>query len=257
MLKSAIGNYLREIRRDSPLSLWPLWDSSTNATDQSGTNPGTYNGTYVQGMAGPSTIPFSRSVQFDGSTSNITASTFTLAAYTWELWIKSSLTVITGSGIKQPLLNGTTASGAWGYSYTHTNASFNNAAFHQNSSGTFFASALPTTPPLNVWNYVVGTWDGTSIFTSYLNGVQGASNSGVTSAKAPTANFSIGGVSTVFQACNCAYVAVYNYALSSSRIQAHYNAGLGKLGPRRRIIVALSANAGGLLLKRRRQMLVA
>src|SRR5262249_17459413 len=83
-------------------------------------------------------------------------------------WIFNGNVAIAGvQNRKVWAMGGTSDSG--GFFWDHTNAIYQQAFYHQNSGGTYFACKLATTLQLGVWYHVVGVWDGTNSLKAYLN----------------------------------------------------------------------------------------
>lgn len=223
------GGYGAVISGDSPVAFWPL--DETNGTTAYDIFSGAYNGTYVngptQGVAG-ATGNTGTAVDFDGSSQYVdlgNPSGLNLTGQiTFEAWIYpeatsgdrdifgrgDSFSPVTGE-IFLRIENGTYEVGAW------------------NGNNTYDASFAMPPGDLNTWVYIAGTYDGTQ-WNLYRDGV--LENSGGTGL-APMnlevswaiADGTASGNNRNFQGA-IQDAAIYGYALSSSRISAHYQAGI-------------------------------
>lgn len=104
---------------------------------------------------------------FNGTSDNINfAAPPITSAFTFSFWLKGASQPTT-INVTQPLMNGTNNN--FGFSWNHTISSFEQAAFVQNGSASFFAAKLTTSLAASIWYHVVGRWDGSNI-TAWLNG---------------------------------------------------------------------------------------
>jgi hypothetical protein len=209
----------QEILRDQPVGYWPL-DTLGFARDfraAASLSPGAYTGTFSP-IAGPFGTG-SSALLFDGLTGGMSVATPLPAptAYTWEFWIWSD-TLPTTSASSQPATNGPGATATMGFSWSHPSSSFENAAFHQNSGGGFFSSAMPSTPAASRWHHMAGTWDGSTLI-AWLNGVMGTPAATTGSILSASTFYVANNTSNIFPG-RMAHVALFNYALSPARIAA-------------------------------------
>jgi RHS repeat-associated protein len=94
------------------------------------------------------------------------------------------------------------------------------------NSTTNVAAITPTAVPLNTWEHVVGTFDGTTI-TLYLNGVMVDQHSVSVTMATGSGGIGIGADTNGGNPWNGRLdeVAIYDSTLPASRVQAHFNAG--------------------------------
>jgi Concanavalin A-like lectin/glucanases superfamily len=209
------STYDTTILADTPVGYWPLNEiSSTIAYDTTGNgHNGVYTGGFTLGQTGIGDGDYS--VLLDGSTGYIDipgSVDFQPAALSIEFWSKvanttsgqlamSSYNVINVDGFYvQGTTPGAQTSGVVGSSTVE--------------AGTITA---------DIWEYIVLTWDGTTLLL-YVDG----STVGSTPASSTwvgTPDLLLGsGASNYFVSGNLAKCAFYNYALSSEQISTHYAA---------------------------------
>jgi hypothetical protein len=228
-------SYDNTILADSPVAFWPMNESSgTVATDlTANAHNGTYNNGPTLGVAGPVSdgeTGVSFSVATNQNQHVAPSFLFKSATATIEAWVKIAAAPSVARGIagcSDGLANATTDKNLYVgtdgklYFYAYDGASKNSSAP---------TSALPT----GSWVHVVGVVDGVNIIT-YVNGAQvGSTACGNTFAGYTVNNFFIAapanttalvtGAAADYFDGSIAKVALYNYALSSTKIAAHYNA---------------------------------
>lgn len=231
-------NYSTQVQSDNPVVYYRTNEpSGTTAVDSSGNG---YNGTYGSsvtlggtGLVSGDTAPSfpggtaSSSTVLQSSTNSALAPT---GSFSVEFWVNVPSTVTSD----QFLWAQTYASGASYY-----------PAYIQLESGSppFFTVQINTTngvvatypaAVLGAKNHVVATWNGTTL-TAYVNGVSAGTATGsgsLTNYSSPYAGFTFGGPGAGHTGFSGALgeFALYNTALSSSRVLAHYNAGSGATG---------------------------
>lgn len=219
--------YLAAVLVDAPVRLWGLQETSGTTAADASTNAAaaTYNGTYLLGD-GNGPIPGSKAARFGGTNSEITqasaAATNITGDLTLECWVflasATTFSFLIGKG---------GGSGATPYALYVDNSGV--ISFQAISSGGASQIMLATFKMLpNVWQYFAVTRSGTTV-TFYLNGtlvntvtqtVTPATNTTTVSLGSRTDHYTyFGGL--------MAYAAIYDAALSATRIAAHYSAGRG------------------------------
>lgn len=213
-----LANYVAAVMADTPRAFYKMQDTSGNPQDSSGnglhitTTTGSPN--YASGL-GPFTswrcIGCGPSVGFSRAAVQTQTDNFTM-----EMWM--DLNSISGNG-KIPL--GTFGSGqAIGID---TDRKIFGSAFGVG----VLADAAAALPSAGTWTHIVvlrrsGTWE------YYLNGAVDTANAGTTAPSGTPTTTQIHNQSQI--TCNYAMVAIYNTALSSARIAAHYAAAGNGLG---------------------------
>jgi hypothetical protein len=221
-------SYSSTILADTPLFYYRMDQTSGNFTDSSGHGyTGTVTGTPTYSQTGALSGDSDTCAKFPGSAYVTVASGATVStAVTLECWIKSSGTI---SAYNRFLDNGypindhkgievmvaPPADGSMGYVNLGLGTSY---------TGTNFGTGVFVT---NTWYYLVVTYDGTTL-KIYLNGSLNTSMTQTGCNVANVTNFHIASDSSGSQdfAGWLDEVAVYSYALSSSQVTTHYNAGI-------------------------------
>lgn len=216
-------SYATNVANDTPIAYWRLGESSgTDAVNNISSN---YTGTYVNspllGQTGALNNDANTSVTFDGTSSYTTVSynsALNSSQFSIEAWVYPT----GGSGYRGIVSNRSYPNG-WVF-YIDSNDDF---AFWVNND-TAMASLIGPSVTLNTWSHLVGTFDGTNA-RFYVNGTL-QSTQAITSYLANTsAALTIGqgdvGSNFFFQG-TIDEVALYPSALSSSRIDAHYQSGI-------------------------------
>src|SRR5215831_13149284 len=149
---------------------WQMDEASgTTAADSKGTATLTYSGTYTLNQA--SFAPANKCVSFGGATAGSGAAVAALqpANVTVEIWIKPSSVTDVRSLVCSNYYPG---SGNIGYElgWNVTGGSTGNLQFGGLTAAWHTATMTGTGVTLNVWNHVVGTYDGSNL-KLYVNGV--------------------------------------------------------------------------------------
>ena len=224
---SGSATYQSTILTDAPVGYWRLGEpSGTTATDAgSGAHNGTYTNTPTLGVTGALTGNTDTAVTFaSGSAQRVAIAanpTTVIDNFALECWVKlPSLTV----QFAQFVYNGGTNDG-WGVGIGDGGGGTGLLLMGTFGGVSFFSSGY-TFADTN-WHHVVMTREsGTTKF--YVDGVQ----TGSTSAAVPTAP--AGAIAQIASQNSIRpfngsldEVAVYNTALTSTKVSTHYNAGLG------------------------------
>ncbi len=221
--------YAQTVMSDSPLSYWRFGESNgTVANDSAGTTNGTYLAGFTLGATGAIANDTNTAVLFDGMSGYASmGASFNFggtSSMTIELWIKpapadSSYRRI----ISKETIDG---NGREGYLIGYEGA--NNLSFERFQSGAETAIGGVITPTVS--SFVGATFDGTTMII-YVNGAVVQSSAAPQAIATFNDAFNVATYSTEMTA-DCFQgtvdeVAVYNHALASQRIQAHYRAGTG------------------------------
>ena len=225
--------YADEVIADSPVAYWKLDETSgTTTNDAIGSNHGTYTGGYTLNQAGiPSTGR--PSVALNGSSGYINcgapAALNLTAAWTLEAWVYLT-SAPNGSAVISELYTGAGdqvlyALGFGGMVVGGTSQL--QVGFYTGSTWRYIQGAALS---LNTWHHIAGTWDGTNL-RLYADGAQVASG---TPASGPVAGMNGLVLGRRWDTAGSApylpgrldEVAIYDAALSATRILAHYNAGI-------------------------------
>ena len=134
-------------------------------------------------------------------------------AYTWSIWFKA--TSIPGSSAPAAVIKDAT-NDALGFSWSHNNASFRQAAYQQNASSTYFSAKLTSTLSAGTYYLIAGEWDGSNL-RCYLNGTAEATTA-VASIHAVGAATDVG-----FEPGVVEEIRVATTALGASWLTADYN----------------------------------
>lgn len=219
------------ILADTPVGYWPLNDpgGTTSGVDASGNghpmaNHGSppYGATaIVPAVAGTSANLGSGQLIATGYSPNLNT------ALSAECWLNNNSTP---GGDPRLISTGHADSDGAGFELvwrvsgdsSRINLSLGNGA----GSNTWLSGSVLTTATLY---HIVSTWDGTTM-KMYVNNVMVASGASSGTPSAPTSAVALGynnvyngdGIDALMEK-----VALYNYALTSTQVTAHYNAGVG------------------------------
>ncbi len=226
---AASSFYAAAVAADSPMLYWRLGESGgTTAVDAVGNYPGTYSGTVTLGTAGYS-ADGDTATTLTGAGQVRTASTALnfngRAPFTLEAWTK----ITDPSGYPYGRLfsdESTDASGLQGYNVFRCPAGWSSGGYaclcfqrFENSA----ATGLCTAATLGAWHHLAFTYDGSSM-CAYVDGSLSSCAASSTAMVNRTAGLTVGNGANPF-AGTLDEVAVYDYALSAGRIQAHYARG--------------------------------
>jgi len=214
--------YRTSVMNANPAAYWRLGETSgITALDQKGAHNGTYANGPTLGAPGALTGDVDKAVTFNGSTqfANVLSdASLNTPTFSVELWAMPT----GGDGNYR----GAAASRFYPTGWT---LYLDGAGFWEFwiNSGTGMVSVGGGTAPLNTWQHVVGTYDGTTA-TLYFNGVAVASGN-VTSYQPQTRNpTTIGqgepGASAFFPG-SIDDPALYSRALTAAEVQSHYSLG--------------------------------
>jgi len=215
--------YPQAVTADGPAAYWRLGETSgTAAADQQATNPGVFTNAPTLGAASLlASDTGNRSVSFDGTNDHVripnSTSLNATTPMTLEAWVKPTALPASGKF-------GSIVSKAESYSLQLNGPRLE---FTIVQNGTRRRLQAPAGALVAGQTYhVVGTYNG-SMRNLYVNGVSVASGALTGGATSTTSTVNIGSWngSKEFLRASIDEVAIYRSALSSTRVQAHYNAG--------------------------------
>jgi PKD repeat protein len=221
--------YVTTIQSDSPTGYWRLGElSGTSAVDQTGAAAGTIKGGVTLGTPGALVNDSDTAMTFDGASGYVSvanrANLDPTGDLTVEAWVKPTVVSTVGGAIVHK--GGSNGNSVWQYRLSLTSGGkWRGTVF---SGATAFTVTDPGTPSTTSWTYLALTRSAQQL-TLYVNGVSVAvaNISGATNTS--TGLFAIGRTgssSSDYFKGSIDEVAFYPSALSSSRIYAHYTAGL-------------------------------
>ena len=214
--------YRNQVLADEPLAYWRLGEpSGTSAADASGNgNTGTYGGSPTLGATGALAGDTDTATSFDGVNDNVSVPNNAVlnlnGSFSIEFWAKQTSFTNTTPGILNKGASGT----ANGYLISAGNTGI--LSFKRNNVTLATAAGSLTT----AYKHFALTYDGTTV-RWYVNGVAGTSSALALPANASAAALTIG-LGDAGQYANDAIddVAIYQTALSTTRIAEHYNVGI-------------------------------
>jgi RHS repeat-associated protein len=216
---------------DSPVAYWRLEESSTSsaAADSSGFgNAGSYNGGLTLSQSGPISTETDHAATFDGSSGYVSAPNSTslnqpTSAITLEAWIKPT------DYVNEPVILKSYTSHTDPY-YQYGLFQFYDEVRLDLSLGDvrymFVSTGGITT---GVWNYIVATWDGSTV-RFYVNGTAVGTGSASGTISTYSTPVTLGTYENLrsspyyFWGGKLDEAAIYPTALSAARIAAHYAA---------------------------------
>ena len=219
----AVG-YAEVILADTPQSYWRLGDlvAGSSAADAKGTVTGTYSGQFQRGMPGAvqgdnDSCVFFRSGYVDMGVVYPMSGT---QAFSIEAWVQLQLMP---GGVESIIGNYyQNGSGFQGYGMAINQNGF--IECWRALNGTFTtAGTANNVMPLGQWTHIVGTYDGTNV-KLYVNGTLMQTTASSLAIAATGSNFRIASdnIGNNLPAM-VDEAAVYNYALTQTQVQTHYN----------------------------------
>lgn len=214
-----------QVLADGVVGFWRLGEGSgTTAADETGANPGTYQGGPTLGVAGALLSNPNTAASFNGSTQYVnvpsSSSLNVSTGVTVEAWAKPASMPGLGN-------SGTIAMKATDppYAYWLQVTDNDRAKFGVGVGGVNRPISAGGVVSTGSWYHLVGTYDG-SIERLYVNGLLVASQALAGAVDIVAGNFRIG-TTRATEWFNGAIdeVAVYNRALTPAQVQAHYLAG--------------------------------
>jgi large repetitive protein len=215
-------SYRDEVLADGPRAYWRLGETTgTTAADQTGSNPGSYGGSFSLGQPGALSADPNSSVSFNGTSGFMTAPDSTSLdltnGATVEFWIKRSQSAPYQVVVGKP---------GDGQSKNENYAVWLNSdvpvAYFGNGSN--YASVFGTTPLDTDWHYFVATYDN-STARIYVDGVLDASSTSTVHLTGNSLPFNAarGQGGQYFFGGQLDEIALYPTALSAARIQTHFS----------------------------------
>jgi hypothetical protein len=220
---SALLTYREAVLADLPMAYWRLDDSDATARDVTGSFPGSYDGTCMQGVTGALTGDPDTATYFNGSctvTANNVPSFPGVAPFTVELWLSW---VASNGFVMQETRVGNVAGGAPVDGYT----------VFVDTQGAYLERAVAqlgfvTTPvmlPSQGFHHLVGTYDGAQL-AFYLDGTQVGTMADSRMANSITVPLDVAGYgSPPVGETTGTYdeIAIYDHALAPARIALHHD----------------------------------
>jgi hypothetical protein len=228
-------SYPAVVEADDPLSYWRFGESTGSvATDEMGSTSGTYNGTVTLGAPGAIVGDSNTAATFDGVSGYVDMGAgFAFggtSAMSFEAWVSPGLG---DNGARRFLSKETNNGGRQGYlmAYTAT-ADAGSATLSWERWGAGGTDATATFIAVGVYSHVVVTYDGATM-AIYVNGVQVGTAPSTRSIQTLTDSFRVATYSDFLSASDCFpgtidEVAIYDHALSPTRIALHYQVGSGQ-----------------------------
>lgn len=221
----ARADFISQVLGDNPEGFWILNEAATTAVDSSvNAFDGTYGpGVTPQGIAGPSWVPPSGLVaDFTGGTISFpTALNLGDNGYTIQAWINPTLLSLTQT-------TRIVASGNGFNGYGFGTAAGGGLVFTTFAQKDYFTTGVTLLP--NQWYYVGVVLDASNDASFYVNGSLVESVAGIQPTISPTPDFTIGdqspglGHNDEIFIGGLAGISVYDTALTSTQIQAQFNA---------------------------------
>jgi hypothetical protein len=229
-------SYRATVLADSPLAYWRLGEAAgaTTAADEMGGAPGTYAGGVTLGQPGALTRDTNLAALFDGVNGVVSAGNVfgfaALAPFSVECWVY--LTALPAATFSRLISKETTdGSGRQGWdvvlSPTSAGAGAGKVTFEVWLNGVSAGAVTAAAIPLNAWNHIVCTMNGTNP-RIFLNGVQQATGAAAPSMIAHTnpLRFAAHSSSGGFLPGTLDEIALYGAALTPTQVAAHYVARL-------------------------------
>jgi hypothetical protein len=220
-------SYAATVLSDAPIAYWRLDDTTTTtAKDLSGNgHDGSYQGGVTLGAQGAIANDPDTAVQFDGSSAEMVAtvpSSFDFTGnvpYSVEVWAKPASNPA-GMGVVGKNAYATDAGGYLGWYVAYNNNGWLDSLRNNNDTGN-------PGPAPGAFLHIVATYDGTNL-AIYVNGQQFASSAMSMALAATGAPLTAGGVANWGSFTGVLdEIAIYDKALPSARIAAHYARGTG------------------------------
>jgi hypothetical protein len=215
---------------DSPVSYWRLGEQSgTTAADSgAGGNPGTIVGGVTLGAPGALAGDPNTAMTFNGGYVNVPnkANLDPTGDLTVEAWAKPTTLGVTQTVVHKG--DGTSESG-WQYRLSMTSSNHWRGTVYV--GGTAYTVTDPNTESAGQWYYLAMTRSGSTL-TLYVNGAAVATTTVGGALNSTTGLLAIGRTGSASEPSWSTYpfagtideVAVYNHALTATRVQAHYAA---------------------------------
>ena len=242
---AALPLYEDTVLADSPVGFWPLGETSGNvATDLTQTYDGQDFGSFTQGDAGPGVRFPNKALNLSGSNAYVRLDHTTLlepTAVTVELWLKPSSVPLNDAIIFISPQSGNGENSTNGYDLVFGGSNgFNPGKVTFNGAGNLTTGSIA----LNVWSYIVGTSDGTTM-RLYVNGKEAAAGGAGAPSYGGTPNFDAL-ISRFGMPGDVADLAIYGSALSPAQIASHFATAGNPPGPVTNLVATASTNSASL-----------
>ena len=229
--------YIDVVNEDSPIGFWMFDETSGTTADDRSANSNDMtirNGVVLNDPTGLAGIP--KAFDFDGTNDvcdTALAATFNIAPnsnWSYEMWVRTtSTTSFASPGVWKGLSDQETAA-----FYCNVAASGRVGVRFMNSTNTGLVLLETASGSFNDgnWHHLVATGASAGNVLLYVDAVQVASSSAGRSSQSTNRQITAGANATAdtsfadYIDADIAAVAVYNTALNSTRITAHYNAGI-------------------------------
>src|SRR6185312_10400706 len=211
-------SYIGTVLADSPVSFWKTNEASgTTMTDSVGTNNGSTGVGVTVGQAAFNGEADLGSYSYASSFSNVLyTAALNTATWTIEAWVNPS----GGAGTQRTIISNQS-----NFKGIQIQASGGNVYSVQIGNGASFPTVTGGTATVGSWAHVVATF-GSGTLTLYVNGSQVGQTGSLAFVANTSNNWVIGETSALTAPWpgNIGPVAIYNTALSSGRVSAHYSA---------------------------------
>jgi hypothetical protein len=215
--------YRDAVMADGPVGYWRLAETAGNALDETGNaTGGRYNGGVTRGVPGALSSDANLAARFDGVDDYVSVPDNGPMdvgdTFTYELWVKRGAT----QGVTQRLLHKGAGPAALGFG---TN---NKVTLLPGGTGVSTTATSATAIVDQAWHHVVATKNGADVHI-YVDGVDVTAPGTNTTMTVSTNALNIGRAtsSSAYTNADIDEVAIYPVALSSARVQAHYQAARG------------------------------
>lgn len=215
--------YRDAVMADGPIGYWRLAETVGNALDETGNAAGgRYNGGVTRGVPGALASDANLAARFDGVDDHVSVPDNGPMdvgdVFTYELWVKRGAT----QGVTQRLLHKGTGPATLGFG---TN---NKVVLLPGGTGAIATANSAMAIIDQAWHHVVATKNGADVHI-YVDGVDVTAPGTNTTMTTSTNAMNIGRATTntAYAGADIDEVAIYPVALSSARVQAHYQAGRG------------------------------
>lgn len=223
-------SYQSVVLSDNPVSYWRLGETGgTTAADSAGTNNGSIFGGVTLGVLGALAHDSNTAMSFNGSSGYVGVNSASNLNITGDISLEAWAKPAALNGIGGAVVHKGDASGYTVYQYRLSVTGGNvwrGSVFIGNSAYTVTDTGRPS---VGRWDYLVMTRSG-SMLTFYVNGVAVASTAATGALNTSSGILAIartGSYAGDYFNGAIDEAAVYNTALSSARVLAHYNAGKG------------------------------
>jgi RHS repeat-associated protein len=229
---AANAPYATQVRNDRPVAYWRLGDSTTTAVDASPNgNNGTYRGSVTRGVTGAISGDADKAATFPGSygsdvqVTDRAAFSFGTGSFSVETWVKSGAV----TGWKDIVTKSPGSGAGWGVSISSNSDTLGQIDVWARSASGAVTDAYGPSIRVddNAWHHVAGVYDRTANqIIVWVDGTPATTPITLTGTFDNTTALRIGdGDHDPAFAGSVDDTALYNTALSSDQVRAHYRAG--------------------------------